>query len=157
MVANQSHHAPRADSKSRQITFNEPMSWMRLLMTTALFSIATSAVVVGLESRHAATTAAAAAQITAGYESPLGLKVTSRKQQLEIRWDHELRAVLNAGKGLIKITEGEMTELIPLDRGDLRDGYVSYTALTNDVRIRFEVNQADGTSVTESARVVAIP
>ncbi len=130
---------------------------MRLLTTTALFSIGTAAVLVGLDSRQPATAAAASVQATAGYESPLGLKVTSRKQQLEIRWDHALRAVLNGSKGVIKITEGEMTELIPLDRHDLQDGYVSYTAMTNDVRIRFEVNQPDGTSVTESARVVSIP
>jgi hypothetical protein len=129
---------------------------MRLLTTTALFSIGTAAVLAGLDSRHPAT-AAANVQATAGYESPLGLKVTSRKQQLEIRWDHALGAVLNGGKGVIKITEGEVTELIPMDRNDLQDGYVSYTPMTNDVRIRFEVNQADGTSVTESARVVAIP
>jgi hypothetical protein len=155
MVANQSHHALRAVSKSRQVVFSEPISWMRLLTTTALFSIGTAAVLAGLDTRHPA--AAAKVPATAGYESPLGLKVTSRKQQLEIRWDHALGAVLNGGKAVIKITEGEMTELIPMDRNDLQDGYVSYTPMTNDVRIRFEVNQADGTSVTESARVVAIP
>lgn len=153
------HHGPAAVSKSRLTDYKEPISWMGLLATTALFSIGTSAVLMGLDSRHPATAmaAAAAAPATAAFASPLGLKVISRKQQVEIRWDHEKRAVLNAGKGLIKITEGEMTELIPLDLRDLRDGYVSYTSMTNDVRIRFEVSEADGTSVTESARVVAIP
>jgi hypothetical protein len=47
-----------------------------------------------------------------------------------------------------------VTELISLDRRDLRDGRVSYTPITKDVRIRFEVIAADGTNVAESGRAV---
>ena len=83
--------------------------------------------------------------------------MTFRKQQVEIRWDHDSRAALGADKALMRITEGELTELIPLDGRDLRDGFIAYTPMTNDVLIRFEVSQRDGSSVTESARVVAIP
>ena len=130
---------------------------MRLLTTTALFSIATGAILVALDSSHPASAAPAPVETAAAYQSPVGLIVTTRKQQVEIRWDHNSLAVLKPVKGLVKITEGEMTKLIPLDWRDLQDGYVSYTPLTNDVTVRFEVTRADGSSVTESARVVAIP
>jgi hypothetical protein len=130
---------------------------MRLLTTTALFSIATSAILVALDSKHPASAAPAPVQTTAPYQSPLGLRVTARKQQVEIRWDHDSLAALKPVKGLVKITEGEITKLIPLDWRDLQDGYVSSAPLTNDVEVRFEITRADGSSVTESARVVAIP
>ncbi len=156
MVAKQSHHSFQAVSKARHKVFREPIPWIRLLTTAALFSVATGALLIGPESRKPATPAAAAVQTTGGYESPLGLKVTSRKQQVEIRWDHDLPAMSHADKGLLKITEGAMTELVQLDQRDLRDGHVSYTAMTNAVGIRFEVVARDGTRVTESAQVVAI-
>ena len=151
MVALQSHHAPKPVSKRRQ-----EASWTRLLITTALFSIATSAILVALGSKHPASAAPAPVQTTS-HQSPLGLRVTTRKQQVEIRWDHNSLAVLKPVKGLVKITEGEMTKLIPLDWRDLQDGSVSYAPLTNDVGVRFEITRADSSSVTESARVVAIP
>jgi hypothetical protein len=85
------------------------------------------------------------------------LRVATRNQQVEIRWDHNLVAAFKSGKGLIKITDGDMAKLIPLDWRDLQDGYVAYAPLTNDVRVRLEVTATDGTTFTESARVVAIP
>jgi len=130
---------------------------MRLLATTALFSIATGAVLVALDSKHPAPAAQAPVGTAAAYQSPLGLRVTTRKQQIEIRWDHDLPAVLKPVKGLVKITEGEMTKSIPLDWRDLQDGYVAYAPLTSDVRVRLEVTGADGATVTESARAVTIP
>jgi hypothetical protein len=152
MVALQSHHTLKPVSRPRQ-----PISWMRLLTTTALFSIATSAILVALDSKHPASAAPAPVQTKAAYQSPLGLRVTARKQQLEIRWDRDSLAALKPVKGLVKITEGEMTKLIPLDWRDLQDGYIFYSLLTNNVGVRFEITREDGSSVTESARVVAIP
>jgi len=127
---------------------------MPLLVTTVLFSTGTAAVMVKWKPPQ--EVAAASIKNTIN-QSPLGLKVASRKQQVEIRWDHECAAVVQADKGIMKVTEGEMSELIPLDRRDLRDGSVSYSPMTNDVRIRLEVTGADGKSTSESARVVAIP
>jgi hypothetical protein len=157
MNATLSNHAPVLVRKAPIAAFQDQVPWMRLLTTTALFSIVTGALLVALDSRRPPAPTAPAVQTAAQYESPLGLKVTTRKQQVEIRWNHDCQAVRGADKGFMKITEGEMTELIPLDRRDLQDGFVAYTAMTNDVRIRFEVNQRDGSSLTESARVVTIP
>ena len=133
---------------------SRPNSWMPLLATTAVFSMATAAVMVVFERPH--QMAAASVENTVK-QSPLGLKVASRKQQVDIRWDHECTAIMKADKGIMKVTEGEMSEVIPLDRRDLRDGSVSYLPMTNDVRVRLEVTGPQGASVSESARVVAIP
>ena len=157
MYALQSHHAPEPAPKPRQAVYREPIAWMRLLTTTALFSIATGAMLVALDSSHRELPAAAPVEIPAAYRSPLGLKVTIRKQQMEIRWDHDLLAALKPSKGLMKITEGETTKLITLDSRDLQDGSVSYTPLTNDVRVRLEITGADGAGTSESARAVAVP
>ena len=130
---------------------------MPLLVTMALFSIATGAILVALDSRQPAAPASPAVAASPAYESPLGLKVTARKQEVEIRWNHDSSALAKATKAQMKIREGEMTELIPLERRDLQDGFVAYTSTTNDIRVRFEVIQTDGTIVSESARVVSIP
>jgi hypothetical protein len=157
MVGLQSHHTFRPVSKLRYSAFHERGSWIRLLMTAAVFSVVTGAALIGIESRSATVFRTAAPPLTAGYESPLGLRVTSAKSQVDIRWDHASGAVDKARRGLLKITEGELSQLIPLERRDLLDGHVSYTPMTADVLIRLEVSAADGTNVAESARVVAIP
>jgi hypothetical protein len=157
MDAQQLHHAPKLVPKSRQSVYQEPIAWSRLLTTTALVSLVTGAILVAFDSRHAAPPPAEPVENNSGYQSRLGLRVIIRKQQVEIRWDHDLVVALKPGKGLIRITEGETTKLIPLDWRDLQDGSVSYTPLTSDVRVRFEIIEADGARISESTRVVAIP
>jgi hypothetical protein len=152
----QSHHALKPVQKPRRIPDREPISWIRLLGTTALFSIVTGTILVSLDSKHPATAAAATVE-TSTDQSVLGLKVTIRKQQMEIRWDHDSVAALRPSKGLMKITEGETTKLIPMDWRDLQDGSVSYAPLTNDVKVRLDVTSADGALVTESARAISLP
>jgi hypothetical protein len=122
---------------------------MRLLTTMAIFSVVTWSTLVAVDSRQQAASGAS--------DSPLGLKVMSKKQQVEIRWNHDLGTTLKASKALMKISEGEITQALPLNQRDLQDGFVAYTPLTNDVRVRFEVTVPDGTTVSETARVVAIP
>jgi hypothetical protein len=156
-AAVQTHHAPQAVPTTLQRSYREQVTWIRLLTTTALFSIATGAILVGLDSNRAGIPTAAPRETAAEYRSALGLRVTAGKQQVDIRWNHDLITALNSSKGSMKITEGEMTKLIPLDSRDLQDGYVSYVPLTNDVRVRFEVTRGDGSLVTESTRVVAVP
>ncbi len=145
----QIHHSLKPVAEVREEASRPPIAWMRLLITTALFSVVTGISLVALESRHPAP-------VEAVVESQLGLKVTSQQQQVEIRWNHEAPAALAAAKGLMEISDGDWTQSIPLDRRDLEDGHISYRAITNDVRIRFEVIALDGNSVSESARAVAI-
>ena len=56
-----------------------------------------------------------------------------------------------------QITEDGITEALPFDPSQLRDGYVAYTPKTNDVSIRLEVTAKDGSTKSESIRSVAIP
>jgi hypothetical protein len=150
MVATQIHHAPQVMAKPRSRLVHDTSSWMRLLITTALFSLATGAILMGLDSGPAMPNTPAAPP------SQLGLRVTAQKQQVEIRWDHVAVAALNPVKGLLKISESDNIKSIPLDRSDLQDGFVSYLAPTSEVRVSFEVTEASGITVSESARVVAI-
>jgi hypothetical protein len=134
-------------AKHRSGLVHDTSSWTRLLITTALFSLATGAILMGLGSGPA---------MPAAPPSQLGLRVTAQKQQVEIRWDHVAVAALNPVKGLLKISESDNIKSIPLDRSDLQDGFVSYLASMSEVRVSLEVTEASGVTVSESARVVAI-
>src|SRR5579872_7443437 len=114
MIARQFHHAPKVIPKPRSVVFREATPWMRLLVTVALFSVATGVILVALDSGSATPAAPT---------SPLGLKVSAQKHQVEIRWDHVAVTALNPVKALLKITEGDSTKSIPLDRSDLQDGF----------------------------------
>jgi hypothetical protein len=158
----------------------EPIRWLRLLPLAGLLSIGIAAAelvfdhdrptaqhqpaaVAQMNSAPATAPAAAAAPTnpvppTAPIEeAKLGLRVTSRPKQLEIHWNHDAKAILAATKGLMRITDGNQTEVIEFEPHQLQDGAVAYTPATNDVNIRFEVSGADGGSTVESIRAVAIP
>jgi hypothetical protein len=130
----------------------EKIKWSGLLPTAALMVIGLVALQLSTNSKQ--TTAAAAAPST---ETALGLTVTSRPHQLEIRWNRESEAVTASDHGTMRITEAGVTEAVPFDQEQLHDGYVAYTPTTNDVSIRFEVTEKDGGTAAESIRSVAIP
>ena len=109
------------------------------------------------EAAESATAPAPLATGPSNYETPLGLKVAAPPHQLEIRWNRAASAIAGAVKGTMSISEAGVTEAIPFDPQELREGYVAYTPKTNDVSIRFEVSGATGAVTTESIRVVAIP
>jgi hypothetical protein len=142
---------------------SEGIRWSRLLPTAALVVTGIVAIQMAWHSRGTAsadsTPAAEAAQTStaAGYGAPLGLKVTSQPHLLEIRWNRAASAITTAAKGTMRISEAGLTEVVPFDPRELREGSVAYTPKTNDVGIRLEVTAADGAATTESVRVVAIP
>lgn len=156
-----------AFQRSREVpmvTPRESIRWSRLLPTVVLVTAGIGATQLVWNSR--ATTSANSPQITAEattpivapvYETPLGLKVTAQPHQLEIRWNRAAPVVASAAKGSMSITESGVTESVPFEAQELRDGYVAYTPKTNDVSVRLEVTGAGGRPVTESIRVVAIP
>jgi hypothetical protein len=131
--------------------------WWQLLPTAALFTLGTIAAQNALD--RPAVTPSSPSGITAGYEAPLGLKVTSLPHQLQVRWNHDSKAIRGGEKGEIRIAEGDVvvTQVIPIDKQQLLNGYVAYTPMTNDVSIRFEVTAANGSTTTESLRAVAMP
>jgi len=131
--------------------------WWQLLPTAALFTLGTIAAQTALNGKL--DVPGAPSEITAGYEAPLGLKVTSLPHQLQIRWNHNSAAVRGAEQGEIRISEGDVvvTQVIPINKEQLANGYIAYTPLTNDVSIRFDVRSADGSITTETMRAVAMP
>ncbi len=135
----------------------EGVRWLRLLPTMALVVIGIVATQIAWNSRRTASTESAPPATPAVYETPLGLKVNSQPHQLEIRWNRAASAIAAAAKGTLNISEGGVTEAVPFEARELREGYVAYTPRTNDVSIRFEVAGTDGGVTTESIRVVAIP
>jgi hypothetical protein len=142
---------------------SEGIRWSRLWPTAALVVIGITATEVlwnswGTTSANSAPAVAATQAPTASAdETPLGLKVTSQPHHLEIRWNRASRRLAAAVRGTLSFTENGVTEAVPFDPSELREGYVGYAPKTNDVGVQFEVASADGTITTESVRVAAIP
>lgn len=146
--------------------------WSRLAPTILLVALAIGTIQLATNSRHPVVAAANSVTEPAAPEPTqsqpavltapvsdqfLGLSVAAKQHQLEIRWNRESAAITSAEKGQMKITEDGITEALPFDPSQLRDGYVAYTPKTNDVSIRLEVTAKDGSTKSESIRSVAIP
>jgi hypothetical protein len=120
----------------------ERIRWSRLLRTALLAVLGIGALQLAMKG---------------GSQTGLGLKVTSRQHQLEIRWNRQAAAVAASSNGVMKITEAGKTQAVLFDQDQLRDGFVAYTPTTTDVSIRLEVTGPDGGTTSESIRTVAIP
>ncbi len=145
----------------------EGIRWSHLLPTAALVVAGICALQLTTNSSHSVSAApspgktllmpTSAASATAGNPTPLGLAVVSRPHQLEIRWNRSSAPITESERGVMKITEAGVTQAIPFDQRQLRDGYVAYTPTTTDVQITFDVTGQGGGTTTESLRTVAIP
>jgi hypothetical protein len=133
----------------------EGIRWSRLLPTAALVAISIGALQMATNSSR--TVDAAPAPTEAAQVPGLGLTVSSHPHQLEIRWNRQSAVIEASDQGLMKITDDGITESVPFDQSQLRDGYVAYTPKTTDVSIRLEVTGKDGGETTESIQSVAIP
>lgn len=139
-------------------TGREGIRWSRLLPTAALVVIGISALEMATNSNRIVAAAPEPwAAVATPNEKALGLAVTSRPRQLEIRWNRESAAIAGCDRGVMKITEAAVTQAIPFDQRELRDGYLAYTPTTKDVSITLEVNGTDGSTTSESIRALAIP
>jgi hypothetical protein len=149
------------------ISRDEWNRWLHLLPTTALATLAVvTAIVLADSGQNPAAASTAKARIVSParpappaktYDSPLGLRVTSKPQQLQVYWDRDSQPVRHAVKGVMQISDGDVSEMIPFDTRQLQDGYLAYRPVTNDVSIRLELDQDGGQKVSESVRVVATP
>jgi len=137
---------------------SEPIRWLRLLPLAGLLSLGIAAAELALDHKQPVTpqdpqTVAAAAP----EQAKLGLHATSRPKQLEIRWNHDAEAIVNASKGEMRITDGGHTEVVGFEPDQLRDGGVEYAPSSREVTIQLGVKGADGSSTVESIRAAAIP
>jgi len=143
------------------------IQWLRLLPTVIIVMLAIAALQLAMNSRRAeaeanATPPTVITQITPAPaipvdESRLGLTVTTRSNMLEIRWNRKSATIAAADRAEMKITEKGITESVPFDHAELRDGYVAYGPKTTDVDIRLQVFGKDGAVTSESVRAIAIP
>jgi hypothetical protein len=137
--------------------------WSRLLPTAALVAIVIGALQMATNSSRTVAAAPPASEAGASETTPLvaaaglGLTISTHPHQLEIRWNRQSAAIEASDQGVMKITDDGITESVPFDQSQLRDGYVAYTPKTTDVSIRLEVTGKDGGTTSESIRSVAIP
>ena len=129
--------------------------WLRLLPTigVAMLAIFLASFILDVQRARAAKKPAASDVDS----SPLGLRVTSEPEQVEVLWDHASSAIKDAKQATIRISDGDIAESVPFDSKQLQDGSLVYRPRTNDVSIRMEVNERDGRWVSESVRAVATP
>ena len=136
--------------------------WLQLYPTMALVIILVGALERAIDSRHTVAAASGAtesaqASTTSDEETRLGLTVIPHADRLEIRWNPKSDGIAASDRGEMKITDDGITENVPFDQAQLRDGYVVYGPKTNDVNIRLEVTSKKGVTTTESVRSVTLP
>jgi hypothetical protein len=132
---------------------------LRLLPLAGLLSLGIAAAELALDHKQPATPQdpQAVAAAAPAEQPKLGLHVTSRPKQLEIRWNHDAEAILKASRGEMRITDGGSTEVIGFEPDQLRDGGVEYAPTSREVTIQLGVKSPDGNSTVETIRAIAIP
>jgi periplasmic protein TonB len=89
-------------------------------------------------------------------DTSLALKVERSAGQLVLSWNREADLVKTAQTATLTIIDGEHTEDVPVDVGQLRGGSVVYAPITNDVVFKLELNdQKRGISKSETIRALA--
>jgi len=99
-----------------------------------------------------------APEVTAGgpEAGSLLLRAERNAGQLLLSWNREAALVKTASKAVLLISDGDHKEEVELDLGQLRNGSIVYSPVTNDVSFRLEVTDAkQGKSLNESVRVLA--
>ena len=129
--------------------------WLKLLPTigVAMLAIFLASFILDVQHAHDAKKPVAPAMDS----SPLGLRVTSEPERVEVLWDHASSAIKDAEQATIRISDGDIDESVPFDAKQLQDGSLMYRPRTNDVSIRMEVHERDGRRISESVRAVATP
>jgi hypothetical protein len=87
----------------------------------------------------------------------LELKVERIEGRLVLTWNKEADLLKDAQNAALTIADGDHTESVPLDIGQLRAGSVVYQPLTGDVSFRLEVVPRGGNRSSASIRALAAP
>ena len=130
----------------------QPVRWAGLIPTVAMAMILTGTGVVALGNVRATSARSEPAAPDSGYETPLGLRITTNAQGFMIQWNRNSAAIRAAQHGLVRIVDGPDTRVAEFNGQQLRDRYVAYEPRTKDVSIEVEVLAKDGTITTESMR-----
>jgi hypothetical protein len=83
----------------------------------------------------------------------LELKAERSDGRLLLMWNSRADVVLDAQRATLTIIDGDRTDNVPLDPGQLRAGSIVYSPRGGDVSFRLEVISGGGESRSESVRV----
>jgi hypothetical protein len=86
---------------------------------------------------------------------PLKLSVSEKQNQLDVTWDRNAPAIVQARRGVLSISDGLNKKDLELTGAQLRTGRVVYSRLSADVGLRLEVFGDGSTPVTETIRIVS--
>jgi len=86
---------------------------------------------------------------------PLKLSVSEKQNQLDVTWDRNAPAIVQAKRGVLSISDGSNKKDLELTGPQLRTGRVLYSRLSADVGLRLEVFGEGSTPVTETIRIVS--
>lgn len=86
---------------------------------------------------------------------PLKLSVAEKQNQLDVTWDRNANAVVQARRGVLFILDGSNKRELELSGAQMRTGRVLYSRLSGDVSLRLEVYGDGPEPVTESIRIVS--
>ena len=81
--------------------------------------------------------------------------MAEKQSQLDVTWDRNASAVLQAKRGVLYISDGANKRELELTGAQLRTGRVLYSRLSADVGLRLEVFGGSPDPVTESIRIVS--
>ncbi len=90
-------------------------------------------------------------------EMPLDLRMEDAKGQLRIEWDRNNPAVRGADGATLFITDGGKLSPMKLDRDAAQSGSATYARASEDVVVRFVVNQSGEETHQAMARYVGPP
>jgi len=82
---------------------------------------------------------------------PLSLMLVERNGQLQIQWNHGARPVVSAVRGTLSIKDGQSSRTFPMTPQDLAHGIITYQRTSDDVDVRFSVENASGAKVEETS------
>ena len=88
---------------------------------------------------------------------PISLAVLEHEGQLQIGWNHSARAVAQAVRGTLEISDGGDTKRIAMTPGDLQRGNLTYQRHSGDVEVRLIVEEEDGEKTQEASRFLGRP
>jgi hypothetical protein len=88
---------------------------------------------------------------------PISLAVLEHEGQLQIAWNHSSRAVAQAIRGTLEISDGGDTKRIAMTPGDLQRGNLTYQRHSGDVEVRLIVEEEGGEKTQEASRFLGRP
>jgi hypothetical protein len=84
----------------------------------------------------------------------VGLRLEESQGQLVIQWDLNARAVRQAQRASLRITDGSTTKQVELNEEEIRRGTVTYAGTGEDVEVRLTLVDEGGQQRQESTRFV---